>query len=49
MEIPAGLICLKGGDLAQEIHDSGRKPFIWPINEIFPEEFFNEKFVLQVK
>ncbi|WP_416438394.1 16S rRNA (guanine(527)-N(7))-methyltransferase RsmG [Phnomibacter sp. MR] len=49
MEIPAGLICLKGGDLAQEIHDSGRKPFIWPINEIFPEEFFGEKFVLQVK
>lgn len=49
MEIPAGLICLKGGDLAQEIHDSGRKPFIWPINEIFPEEFFNEKFILQVK
>lgn len=49
MEIPAGLICLKGGDLAQEIHDSGRKPFIWPIYEIFPEEFFNEKFILQVK
>ncbi|HSC53388.1 MAG TPA: 16S rRNA (guanine(527)-N(7))-methyltransferase RsmG [Phnomibacter sp.] len=49
MEIPAGLICLKGGDLSQEIHDSGRKPFIWPIDALFHEEFFKEKFVLQVK
>lgn len=47
--IPTGLICLKGGDLAQEIHDSGRKPNIWEINTLFQEEFFNEKYVLQVK
>jgi 16S rRNA (guanine527-N7)-methyltransferase len=49
MNIPAGLICLKGGDLAQEIHESGRNPFIWKIEDIFEEEFFKEKFVLQVK
>jgi 16S rRNA (guanine527-N7)-methyltransferase len=49
MNVPAGLICLKGGDLAQEIHDSGRKPFIWNIEDLFTEEFFKEKFVLQVK
>jgi 16S rRNA (guanine527-N7)-methyltransferase len=49
MNIPAGLICLKGGDLAQEIHESGRNPFVWKIEDIFEEEFFKEKFVLQVK
>lgn len=49
MNIPAGLICLKGGDLAQEIHESGRNPFIWKIEDLFEEEFFKEKFVLQVK
>lgn len=48
MNIPAGLICLKGGDLAKEIHDSGRKPYIWKIEDLFEEEFFREKFILQV-
>ena len=46
--IPSGLICLKGGDLAQEISDSGLKPRIWEIANIFNEEFFKEKFILQV-
>lgn len=43
-----GLICLKGGDLAQEISDSGLKPFSKPIEEIFEEEFFKEKFIIYV-
>lgn len=49
MNIPAGLICLKGGDLAQEIHDSKRNPLIWKIEDLFSDPFFKEKFVLQVK
>ncbi|HRE37043.1 MAG TPA: 16S rRNA (guanine(527)-N(7))-methyltransferase RsmG [Chitinophagaceae bacterium] len=44
----SGLICLKGGDLAAEIHDSGTKPRIMEINDIFPEEFFKEKYLLFV-
>ena len=44
-----GLICLKGGDLAQEIHESGLKPMAWPIEQMFSEEFFKEKFVLFVR
>jgi 16S rRNA (guanine527-N7)-methyltransferase len=44
----SGLICLKGGDLAQEIHDSGVKPKSIEINSIFPEEFFQEKYLLYV-
>lgn len=44
-----GLICLKGGDLAQEISESTVKPNIVPINQIFAEEFFHEKYLLHVK
>lgn len=41
-----GLICLKGGDLAQEISDSGLKPRLVKVYDIFPEESFKEKFVV---
>lgn len=43
-----GLVCLKGGDLAQEIYESGKKPYITDIFDLFPEEYFKDKFVLQV-
>lgn len=46
--IPHGLIMLKGGDLAQEISDSNLRPRVWEIERLFEEEFFKEKFVLQV-
>lgn len=47
-ELPNGLICLKGGDLAQEISESGLKPRIVSIEEIFKEEYFKEKYLLHV-
>ena len=34
-----GLICLKGGDLNNEITESGCRPRIWEIEKIFEEEF----------
>ena len=43
-----GLICLKGGDLNNEITESGCKPRTWEIEKIFEEEFFKEKYILQV-
>jgi 16S rRNA (guanine527-N7)-methyltransferase len=43
-----GLICLKGGDLSQEISDSGLKPFATPIDQIFKEEYFKDKFIIYV-
>lgn len=43
-----GLICLKGGDLAQEIHESGLKPMAWELDKSFTEEFFKEKYLLFV-
>lgn len=44
--LPNGLICLKGGDLAQEIFESGLRPKMMPIYKIFPEAYFEEKYVI---
>lgn len=43
-----GLICLKGGDLKNEIAESGCRPKIWEIDALFNESFFKEKYILQV-
>ena len=45
---PSGLICLKGGDLAAEISESGTRPRIMEIHELFPLDEFREKYLLQV-
>lgn len=44
----SGLICLKGGDLSNEISESGLRPKAWEIGKIFSEEFFREKYILYV-
>jgi 16S rRNA (guanine527-N7)-methyltransferase len=44
-----GLICLKGGDLAKEIQESGCRPRLIEINELFDREYFKEKFLLYVQ
>jgi 16S rRNA (guanine527-N7)-methyltransferase len=43
-----GLICLKGGDLSQEIFDAGLRPQIFDIKNIFKQEFFESKFIVYV-
>lgn len=43
-----GLICLKGGDLAGEIQESGTRPRIINIHDLFSEDFFKEKYLLFV-
>jgi 16S rRNA (guanine527-N7)-methyltransferase len=45
---PSGLICLKGGDLAAEISASGCRPKILEIYDLFPQDYFREKYLLQV-
>jgi len=47
-EFAPGLICLKGGDLNAEIQESGTRPRILEITDIFNEEYFKEKFLLYV-
>ncbi|MEO8568231.1 MAG: 16S rRNA (guanine(527)-N(7))-methyltransferase RsmG [Ginsengibacter sp.] len=43
-----GLICLKGGDLSNEMSESGTRPRIWEIEKIFEEPFFKEKYILLI-
>lgn len=43
-----GLICLKGGDLRQEIGKSGALPRVVNLFELFPRPFFSEKYILQI-
>ncbi len=43
-----GLICLKGGDLTTEIAESSCKPTVLEMYEIFPEDYFKEKYLLFV-
>jgi 16S rRNA (guanine527-N7)-methyltransferase len=49
-DLPNGLICLKGGDLAEEIKASGLQKIAqaWSVHDIFPEPSFEEKFVIYV-
>ena len=46
--IANGLICLKGGDLHQEISESNTRPKMMSIYKIFSEEYFLEKHILHV-
>lgn len=48
-QLQPGLICLKGGDLAKEIQESGTRPHMIEITELFPEDFFKEKYLLYVR
>ncbi|MFT4024038.1 MAG: 16S rRNA (guanine(527)-N(7))-methyltransferase RsmG [Flavihumibacter sp.] len=44
----SGLICLKGGDLAAEIAESGTRPRVVDVNTLFPEDYFSEKYLLYI-
>lgn len=46
--LPNGLICLKGGDLAQEILPFKHKTTVWDLKDYFIEEFFRTKKVVHV-
>jgi len=43
-----GLICLKGGDLTSEIFESGTRPRVVEISELFNEEYFKSKYLVYV-
>ncbi len=43
-----GLICMKGGNLTQEIQESTLKPATWEISALFKEAFFAEKYLLYI-
>ena len=43
-----GLICLKGGDLADEISKSNTRPKVWDIDKLFGDPYFHEKYILHI-
>lgn len=43
-----GLLCLKGGELAEELGKAGRKADIFPISGFFSEEFFETKKIIHI-
>ncbi len=47
-ELKNGLICLKGGDLTDEIALSQTRPHLHAVNHFFEEPFFDEKYILYV-
>ena len=48
-EMPNGLICLKGGDLAQELEPFSERTRIYPISDWFDEPFFSTKKIVYLK
>jgi 16S rRNA (guanine527-N7)-methyltransferase len=44
-ELKNGVLFLKGGDLTEEIEESGKKVEIYPITNYFNEEFFETKVI----
>jgi len=47
--LPSGILYLKGGDLAEEITESGLKVQQYHLKDYFDEEFFETKQVIYVK
>jgi 16S rRNA (guanine527-N7)-methyltransferase len=44
-----GILCLKGGDLKQELKPFEKKVKVWNIKDFFEEDFFQEKKVVYLK
>ncbi len=45
----AALICLKGGELAEEISESGYRPHVYHLKDYFQEDFYKTKKLLLIK
>lgn len=48
-KIKNGVLFLKGGDLAEEIEESGKQVEMFPLSNYFKEEFFETKVVLYTR
>ena len=46
--LPNGPICLKGGDLAEELRPLCKTAVTWPLSGYFQEEFFETKSAVYV-
>ena len=46
--VPNGLLCLKGGNLNEELHPFGKRAMTWDLKDYFEEDFFETKRVVYV-
>ncbi|TZF82681.1 16S rRNA (guanine(527)-N(7))-methyltransferase RsmG [Pedobacter sp. BS3] len=46
--IPNGILYLKGGDLQEEIAESGLKAQLIPLSDYFSEDFFDTKYIVYI-
>lgn len=46
--LPNGILCLKGGDLAEELAATGKRCYIYDIDRFFEESFFETKKVVYI-
>jgi len=47
--LPNGLLCLKGGDVADELKPFKKSSEVWDLQNIFPEPFFETKKAIYVQ
>ena len=47
--LPNGILCLKGGDLKEEIKPFKKYSVLYPIKDFFQEEYFETKWVLYIQ
>ncbi|MEM6844491.1 MAG: 16S rRNA (guanine(527)-N(7))-methyltransferase RsmG [Bacteroidota bacterium] len=47
-DLPNGILCLKGGDLTQELEEASLPHRIYPLSEFFSEGFFETKKIVYV-
>lgn len=48
-DLPNGVISLKGGDLAEEIHEANLDTKVFDIQDFFPEEYFDTKKIVYAR
>ncbi|MDI3528146.1 MAG: rRNA (guanine527-N7)-methyltransferase [Tenuifilum sp.] len=46
--LPNGLICLKGGDIKEELKPYNKWATKWKIDDFFEDEYFAEKYVIHI-
>lgn len=44
--LPNGIVCLKGGDLSEELRPYSKLAQTWPIGDMFANPYFDQKYVV---
>lgn len=47
--LPNGLLCLKGGELKEELKSFGKRAEVWNLSDFFQEDFFATKKVVYIQ